>query len=999
MDNPISKANAQAALHQNLQKPTAMLLYHHAGSLKIGQVMRYTITYTPVLDRIMAPPALHLRIKNCCTIALRAGFMRGPYNISVAAYPATYRPNEDFNDADRLGMPEFEPNVRAGGAWDCLLLVPEEIRVPAIISTASLPKNAQNTTAGSVSWIVEIASQIIFSKSAAVNYDLLVGRDESCLSLNLSGEQLDISHPISGQVGAAQQSEPSLPRYLAQSHGIFAKSIKVVVEDTAQLWNKPSLPTYDDKLLNQNKQMLNFNGEDVKKKSISPSGIREKELPPLPQKKVHLVILTHGLHSNLGADMLFLKESIDATAKQAKLDAKERRKRARSANKNVSTEVREKEKLNSEISTESEDEEDVIVRGYGGNAARTEKGIKYLGKRLARYVLNMTYPDHPTPPISKNNPTKIPSHTTESENSNTNEATSMLYPGKKQRAYKFTSISFVAHSLGGLVQTYAVAYIQKHSPEFFNLIKPINFIALASPLLGLSNENPLYVKFALDFGLVGRTGQDLGLTWRTPTIARSSWDAIVSGISEATPKNYADNQLPVESKPLLQILPTGPAHTALKKFRSRTVYSNIVNDGIVPLRTSCLLFLDWQGLGKVEKTKRDNGLIGTVAEWGWAEITGSNFTSPNRKNRSNSNTSTSTLNDSIIPENSHFSFSSTSEYDKKVDQGLLSGFMKLFQPTRPSVKTNHNGYGTKPSKIYQRSQTRLVPDVISEDSVSISLESTTSPQPTNESKLSIQTHFAPPTTSFFESAGDLLKPPLPTNDYLLSCSTRPQTIVHDRVYHPSDIPLPEKPTSRMFQSCPFHSTSNVDDVAGDYRPQSSLSVRKSSDPKPEIPDKRGMQEVEGAGMRVEERIARAYHRDMPWRKVLVRLEPDAHNNMIVRRMFINAYGWPVIEHLCNSHFSDAARLAAETSATTAASACDVDSTVPAPEPQHAGWPKLTLATPMDGASNAARQGANDIVSPLSQRTSLTPEPRNEMPPTYSGMAQSKRTTQLVEFQR
>jgi FtsZ-interacting cell division protein YlmF len=61
--------------------------------------------------------------------------------------------------------------------------------------------------------------------------------------------------------------------------------------------------------------------------------------------------------------------------------------------------------------------------------------------------------------------------------------------------------------------------------------------------------------------------------------------------------------------------------------------------------------------------------------------------------------------------------------------------------------------------------------------------------------------------------------------------------------------------------------------------------------------------TDSSGMKVEEKIARAYHRDLSWRKVLVRLEPDAHNNMIVRRMFANAYGWPVIKHLCDTHFA------------------------------------------------------------------------------------------------
>jgi hypothetical protein len=64
--------------------------------------------------------------------------------------------------------------------------------------------------------------------------------------------------------------------------------------------------------------------------------------------------------------------------------------------------------------------------------------------------------------------------------------------------------------------------------------------------------------------------------------------------------------------------------------------------------------------------------------------------------------------------------------------------------------------------------------------------------------------------------------------------------------------------------------------------------------------------VDGSAMKVEEKIARAYHRDLSWRKVLVRLEPDAHNNLIVRRRFANAYGWPVVKHLVDTHFSDQA---------------------------------------------------------------------------------------------
>lgn len=54
---------------------------------------------------------------------------------------------------------------------------------------------------------------------------------------------------------------------------------------------------------------------------------------------------------------------------------------------------------------------------------------------------------------------------------------------------------------------------------------------------------------------------------------------------------------------------------------------------------------------------------------------------------------------------------------------------------------------------------------------------------------------------------------------------------------------------------------------------------------------------------LEETIARRWHTGMSWRKVVVALKPDAHNNIIVRRKFPNAYGWPVIDHLIDVHFN------------------------------------------------------------------------------------------------
>ena len=935
-----------------------MLLLHQTGSIKIGEVVRYTVTYTPAVDRILPSPAhLHLKIKNTSAIALRAAFVHGPYTLYAAAYPSNFQPNEKFENARRDGVPEFEPNLKAGGVFQTKLCVPEHVRESA--GTAHSMSHEEPSPM-SVTWVIEVASQVIFSNSASVHYEILLGRDEKSLSMGF-GPIIGGNNGTPGHVSDHQQSHGAKDgHHNAQPKGIYTKAIKLVVDDTASLWNKPTLPSWDGiKGAGGQGQAHNADAptEQAKESEGEPAEEVDKNKDQ-KQKKVHLVVLTHGLHSNLGADMLYLKESIDATAKQAKIDARARRHKERqeakaqySAKSSADEESMKRDFEEEEEGTdeEDEDEEEVIVRGFSGNAVRTERGIKYLGKRLAKYVLAMTYPDQPFLPVTKtvkhSLATAIVGESKKVDKSGKpahSHSTIHEEPYRqKKQAYKITSISFIAHSLGGLIQTYAVAYIQKHSPEFFNIIKPINFIALATPFLGLSNENPLYVKFALDFGLVGRTGQDLGLTWRAPTIARGGWSAIMSGIGENTSKRIEGERDP-GSKPLLRILPTGPAHQVLRKFRNRTVYSNVVNDGIVPLRTSCLLFLDWQGLGRVEKARRENGLVGTMAGWGWAELTGANSTRPKSQwpdgnnsdaelGDSGTNTPTRRGHGDEVPQppatatqdddtgslrkvkktrpgsESAKSARSVTD-DENEDSPTTTSFgslSSLFGFLKPSPSKHHHT-SPKSAKIYRRSQTIN----FGEDSGSGS-ESPSDNKPQRPKATRGDTMFdnvplsAPPRTSFFESAGDVLAPPLPPVDFLIDPSSRPRTIFHDRVYHPEDIPPPplkNRSTSILRKS----SQSNLSNSALPRHTDSTLSARDYDDTKNTGPQKDQNQVVDGSAMKVEEKIARAYHRDLSWRKVLVRLEPDAHNNMIVRRMFSNAYGWPVVKHLCDTHFSDQA---------------------------------------------------------------------------------------------
>ncbi|KAF1365397.1 DUF676-domain-containing protein [Lizonia empirigonia] len=892
---------SQRELQAEEQRACRMLLLHQTGSVKVGEVVRYTVTYTPSEDRILPAPAfLHVRIRNTSALPLRAAYLHGPYTVHVAAYPATFNPNKKAESPKTYGVPEFEPNLKAGGYWNARLTVPEHIR------QGDEWRNFDGTPK-SATWIIEVDSQVIFSNSASVSYELLVARDERSLDLGFTA----VTGNSSGTPGKVQDHQQGKKLHTsshpAQQKGVFSKAIKLVVDDTTSLWNKPELPEYKDEESQtdrrKSKDVQHGQKEDTRK-----------------QKNVHLVMVTHGLHSNLGADMLYLKESIDATAKQAREDRRRRRQEQRGQTP--------KKKESNEASTvplsggqedipdeeEDEDEEDVIVRGFDGNVVRTERGIQYLGKRLAKHVLRLTYPDQPYLPIKKSVGQKLnpfsPTRDKPDEGIPTHEGSGVHFKPhshKPTRAYKFTSISFIGHSLGGLVQTYAIAYIYKHSPQFFEHIKPINFIAMASPMLGLSNENPMYVKFALDFGLVGRTGQDLGLTWRAPTLAKSGWTAMVSGFGGQSAHQEQDPG----TKPLLRILPTGLAHVVLRMFRNRTVYSNVVNDGVVPLRTSCLLFLDWRGLGKVEKARRENGLIGSVAVWGFSQLTGQNSSpNPSRIGFPDKDDDTESPSgngdDAAVPlpgadvtnqddrvtatEPAAHQFLDGQNHDPEdLVQGNpgVPASDQYFQPQntlmqwwsyiRPTGK-----HTSRDKKMFTRSQTIYKDDeeqdAATEESQSQDSQQRKRPKASRgDSTLDpSRNSAAPPKTTIFESAGDLINPPVPPTSWIIDPSTRARTIFHDRVYHPEDIPPP--PARKRSANRSFSGESS--------KSQASVATN------------------DGAVMRVEEKIARAYHKDLSWRKVLVRLEPDAHNNIVVRRMFANAYGWPVVKHLCDTHFAN-----------------------------------------------------------------------------------------------
>ncbi|KAE8348709.1 putative serine esterase-domain-containing protein [Aspergillus coremiiformis] len=874
----------------NSRRAAEMLLIHQTGSVRVGEVVRYTVTYTPAADTAGPIPAeLYVKVKNTSAIPLRAAYLHGPYTLYTSCYPIQFDPNVKLDQQVTQGIPQFEPYLKAGGSWSAVITVPRRLRQNHEIAFAETRSHQK------VTWVIEIVSQVVFSSTASVNFELLVGRDQKSVELFFTGGASTTSLPQAAQL-SDHWSLNSKGQQVAATNGVYSRSITLLIDDTMSLWNTPTFPSSDSRCeARRNDERSEDSSATNAEAPTGPSETIDQRQSNMYKKKIHLVVLTHGLHSNLGADMLYLKESIDAAARKTKQQA------AKACRDEQGSEGR-------------ADDEQVVVRGFPGNAVRTERGIQYLGKRLAKYVLLMTYPDQPCNPYHNTRPnTSLKSlalwKTAVGESSKGHVGPDVL-PGRTggEHAYQVTSISFIGHSLGGLIQTYAIAYIQKHSPKFFDAVRPVNFIALATPFLGLSNENPMYVRFALDLGLVGRTGQDLGLSWTAPRV-RSGWEAIIGGKGSSTnPQGHSD----AVSKPLLRILPCGPAHEVLAKFQHRTIYSNVVNDGIVPLRTSCLLFLDWRGLERVEKARRENGIVGTVAEWGWAELTGANSKSPRtarsgaesewkdteESNKAHEDTLTTdmplyqaaapaTALASKLghqpPDQPHQLVSTNMTIDavpgdnQSLTYGPLSNLLSMFRPkdaTRISP-------GHKQTKMLKRSQTLGTSEVIDGPLSPCSpTQDSFADSPLSDEHML----YAPPKTTLFESASDLLMPPLPPIEFIIDPTSRPRTIFHDRIYKPEDIPPPLTPKRRTLA---FGSSQH--------------NVSKNRPSSLEESPHHGLNESE-SGLKIEEKIARAYHRNLTWRKVLVRLEPDAHNNIIVRRMFTNAYGWPVVKHLVDTHF-------------------------------------------------------------------------------------------------
>ncbi len=221
----------------------------------------------------------------------------------------------------------------------------------------------------------------------------------------------------------------------------------------------------------------------------------------------------------------------------------------------------------------------------------------------------------------------------------------------------------------------------------------------------------------------------------------------------------------------------------------------------------------------MEKARREAGLVETVVGFGWAELTGANVTSPRLAPWSPEETeggsssgkltptgdashevpqppSNATMEDdsqTLRPVTSHATLKPTSPTSQGVEDlgytasttntNPFTGLFNFFRSNEPPKSPPPQSH--KQKKIYQRSQTRRFDGTSSPDSSASSQTRVTSGQELMEDQEGVS---APPRTTFFESAGDILNPKLPSVEYLIDPSKRPRTIFHDRIYHPTDIP-------------------------------------------------------------------------------------------------------------------------------------------------------------------------------------------------------------------
>ncbi|KAF9083347.1 hypothetical protein BGX29_008546 [Mortierella sp. GBA35] len=305
--------------------------------------------------------------------------------------------------------------------------------------------------------------------------------------------------------------------------------------------------------------ILSCNYKDTR--SICGSTRPEDVLRAGDKEGLHLVLLTHGIHGSW-LDMLYIKEQIDAHNKG-----------------NGKT----------------------ITFLTDTNHAGTEEGIQMAGQRVAMDILEWTgYCD-----TEQGQQLRKAFASSSSAASKPKTATASISTQNRISTIPFprgiSKVSIIGHSLGGLINVYALGFIEDLTQgAFFSTIRPAHFITLASPLLGVGFEHPWVLGYALSLGVIGQTGKDLAFGNRSTRLKRSASTATsLSASSSSIPTKHSASApglsmectLDADPEPLLLAMarPGSASNRVLKQFVDRTSYANIENDMAVKFNTSSMM--------------------------------------------------------------------------------------------------------------------------------------------------------------------------------------------------------------------------------------------------------------------------------------------------------------------------------------------------------------------------------------------------------------------------
>lgn len=727
--------------------------YRDKRQLSIGGVCRYTITFT---RRDPRRQNLFVKLKNIEKVGIRAvHLLSGPFIVYCHVVPHAYSAARKFVPIDCEENTEvvFDHQVKPGQTFDATLCMNDN----SLVTT-------DDDGNGIFLWEIDVISQIFVTSRTTVLYDMLIGTDVSQMSALHRSSLFDALPSLYKPKSLPQHPSYDSESFRAKSH---SSGFSVKVASEKDLWNKD---------------------------------------PPRTSEPAHLVILSHGIFSNLTADMLYMKDAIE----------------------NLST-------------------QNILVRGYSGNAGLTEKGIKRMAIGVAHYLIRF------------------------------------LEENQRDKTFNITKVSFVGHLLGGVVQLYAIKYILLVKGEnYFDTlnIRPWNFVSLASPFLGILNDMSYLISVFLDLGTLGRTGRDLTLLREIPTFKDlfRKREKEYSSLVEAKRSGWW--------KPLLEQLPNDPLQSFLAEFESLTLYANAVNDGIVPLRTGALLYLDWEALGDVSLLEENNA---TLDATGRPKHTAplKNITRQLLPLHADTDlTSTNLRRDSAGMRNvDEIPLRTSKSIERKAlgNRARVKSLKRLlclnFCAPDSELKPVHHRQQRQKKTSLTRKEKRIksisaTASRAFEPRTGTGAGSNATLEPNSiENGASDKSNgpiIIPPKASPIESAISTLLCPVPPQDFILDPACRLDVIFHDRFYSFENLPSGEYTKSRnflvhLYRFFVYHYEWKL------YK---------------------------------QAKIARKYQGpNLTWRKVLVNLPPDAHNNIIVRRRFSNGYGWGVVDHLCESLFS------------------------------------------------------------------------------------------------